>query len=82
MQRPPLLRTYKEELATYIGLKYGVSKERAEEIAMSICKERYKPLCAIIEETKTDGKPVIKGVDLATWFDSMRADKRFDCLFK
>ena len=72
MQRPPLLRTYKEELATYIGLKYGVTKEKAEEIAMSICKDRYKPLCAIIEETKTDGRPIIKGVDLATWFDSMR----------
>lgn len=74
MQRPPLLRTYKEELGTYIGLKYGVSKEKAEEIAMDICKRYYKPLTAIIEDTSTENKPVIRAVDLAVWFDQNRGN--------
>lgn len=72
MQRPPLLRTYKEELSTYISLKYGVSKERALEIATEICVSNYKPLTAIIEDTSTDNKPIIRAVDLASWFDRQR----------
>ena len=69
MQRPRLLGTYRDQVATYIQFKYGVTKERASEIALEICKKHYKPLTAIIEETKIDGQPIIKGVDLASWFD-------------
>ena len=68
-KRPKLLETWKEQVACYISFKYGVSKEQALEMAKEIGRENYKPLTAIIEETKIDGQPIIKGVDLASWFD-------------
>ena len=69
MRRQRLLESYKLQMAKYISFKYGVSQERAEQIALEICRSRYKPLTAVIEETTTDGKPIIKGVDLVSWFD-------------
>lgn len=68
-KRPRLLETWKEQVACYISLKYNVPKEKAIEVAKKIGAKRYKPLCAIVEETKTDCQPIIKGVDLASWFD-------------
>jgi len=70
--RPSLLRTYKEQLATYLKFKYHLDAAKADKIAYEICAKKYKPLTAIIEETKTDGKPIIRGVDLASWFDQQK----------
>ena len=72
MQRPSLLGTYKNQLKAYLRLKYKVDEAKAEELALEICRKHYRPLTAIIEETKVDNHPVIKGVDLATWFDAQR----------
>ena len=69
MQRPRLLEAYKLQLAKYISFKYGCDEKKAEEIALRICKDRYRPLTAIIEETKIDNRPEIKAVDLVSWFD-------------
>lgn len=69
MQRPGLLRTYRAQVATYLKFKYGLSDTKADAISLEICKSNYKPLTAVIEETLTDNKPVIKAVDLASWFD-------------
>ena len=70
MQRPRLLATYKMEIAKYIEFKYGVDPKKAEEVAYEVCSRFYRPLTAVIEETKNDGQPIIKGVDLASWFDA------------
>ena len=70
MARKPLLKCYKEQVANYLSRKYSISAEKAAEISMELCTENYKPLTAIIEETKIDGVPVIKAVDLASWFDA------------
>ena len=72
MQRPSLLGTYKNQLKAYLRLKYKVDEAKAEELALEICRKHYRPLTAIIEETKVDNHPIIKGVDLATWFDAQR----------
>lgn len=72
MQRPSLLRTYREQVARYIQFKYGVDAKKADDVSYEICRSRYRPLTAIIEETKNDGQPIIKGVDLASWWDAQR----------
>lgn len=68
--RAPLLKTYRQQIGKFIERMYGVTKDQADAISMDICTEHYKPLTAIIEETKIDGKPEIKAVDLAPYFDS------------
>ena len=70
MQRPRLLATYRSQLAKYLQFKYGIDDKKADDISFEICKTSYKPLTCIIEETKNDGQPVIKGVDLVSWFDA------------
>ena len=69
MRRPRLLEAYKLQMAKYLSFAYNLDQEKAEAIVLDICKKRYKPLTAIIEETKEDNRPVIKGVDLVSWFD-------------
>ena len=72
MSRPQLLKSYKDQMATYISRKYGLPIEKAAELSLQMCEENYKPLTAVVVETKEDGIPVIKAVDLASWFDSQR----------
>ena len=72
MARQPLLKCYRDQVATYIARKYGLPLEQASQISLELCKEHYKPLTAIIEETKEDGIPVIRAVDLASWFDQQK----------
>ncbi len=70
MRRPSILRTYIEQAACYISKKYDVSEEKAIELATRICKEKYKPLTGIIVDTKVEGCPVIKAVDLAKFLEA------------
>lgn len=72
MARQPLLKCYRDQVATYMMRKYGVTKEQASEMSLELCKEYYQPLTAVVEETKEDGIPVIRAVDLATWFDQQK----------
>ena len=70
MIRLPLLKTYRSQVCTFIKRMYDVTDEQANKITLDLCREYYKPLTAIIEETKIDGKPEIKAVDLASYFDA------------
>jgi len=70
MARQPLLKCYRDQVATYMRRKYGITEQQASDISLELCKEFYKPLTAVVEETKEDGIPVIRAVDLATWFDA------------
>ena len=72
MQRPRLLETYKLQLASYLRLKYKLTDEKALALALEICRKFYKPLTAIVVDTTTENRPIIKGVDLASWFDKQR----------
>ena len=72
MQRPSLLGTYKNQLKAYLKLKYKLSDETANELALEICRKHYRPLTAIVLETPTDNRPTIRGYDLATWFDKQQ----------
>lgn len=70
-RRPSLLGTVLQQHIKYIETKYGCPHEVASQIARKYCRERYKPLTAIIQETKVDGKPEIKAVDLAQFWENM-----------
>ena len=72
MARQPLLKCYRDQIATYMQRKYGIPAEQAMQYSLELCKEYYKPLTAVVEETKEDGIPVIRAVDLATWFDQQQ----------
>ena len=72
MARQPLLKCYRDQVATYMARKYGLPPDKASELSLELCKEFYHPLTAVIEETKEDGIPVIKAVDLAQWFDAQK----------
>lgn len=70
--RPSLLRTYLNQLASYLKLKYKLDDTRATELATEICRKYYHPLTAVVVDTTTENRPIIKGVDLASWFDKQR----------
>ena len=70
MARQQLLKAYRNQVKAYLKRKYSLPDDKADAISMDICKKFYKPLTAIVEETKIDGKPEIKAVDLASWFDA------------
>lgn len=72
MARQPLLKCYRDQVAAYISRKYGIPLDQASNLSLELCKENYKPLTAIIEETKEDGIPVIRAVDMASWFDQQK----------
>lgn len=76
--RAPLLKTYRQQICKFLERTYDVTPEKANEISMEICSKFYKPLTAIVEETKVDGKPEIKAVDLATYFEAHQNDLMSD----
>ena len=60
MSRPQLLKSYKDQMATYISRKYGLPIEKAAELSLQMCEENYKPLTAVVVETKEDGIDAVK----------------------
>jgi len=72
MSRPPLLKTYLDQLTTYIERNYRCDHDKALEVAKEISRSRYHPMTAVIVETKIEGKPEIKAVDLAQWWEQQK----------
>lgn len=69
-RRPGLLQSYLAEMTTYIERKYNCPRDKALSIVKEVCRERYQPMTAIIEETRIDGRPEIKAVDLAQFWEA------------
>jgi len=84
MSRPPLLKTYKENMATYISRVNNIPYAQAEQLVREIMVARYQPKTAVLLDTQLYGEPKIVGTDLATFFES-QADKVISangCVFK
>lgn len=84
MSRPPLLKSYKENMATYISRTKGIPYEQAEALVREIMMARYKAKTAVLLDTVHYGDPKIVAVDLATFFDqqSERIISANGCVFK
>lgn len=74
MARPGILQSYGKTMVTHVIRKYGLSEERAREMVKNICRERYKPMTAVIVETLTDGAPKLLAVDLVDYLNKHNDD--------
>ena len=77
--RAPLLKTYRQQICKFLERTYDVTPEKANEISMEICSKFYKPLTAIVEETKVDGKPEIR---LWIWLLISKPIRMISCLIQ